>query len=154
MKLIYINSLNKFCSLFICIFIFCIACGQKNETQKILSSDFNFAFVIENSNKGDVINSKISVNSKGENINKGKFEISSEDPILSSMKFEDGNIELSAQDTIAFKIESKQYFITDIKNQAVSRTKGLSPFSSSKPSIISFKVNGKEHFESDYLSLK
>ncbi len=145
-------NINKFCTL--CIFMICIACGQNKDMKKILPSDFDFVFVVENAKKSEVLNSKILVKRKGENINRGKFEISSEDPILSSMKFEDAKQEISAQDTITFNIGSKQYYITDIKKQDLRRKKGLSPFSSSQPSIISFNINGKEHFGSDYLSLK
>jgi hypothetical protein len=132
-----------------------IGCAEQKEAKPIVLNDFDYLFTLQNKTDIDVTNGKVFFTQKGIKVDSGKFVISSSQPLMASIKFYDGKKTINKEDTIKINMGKSQYFITEIEDKPVKRKKGLSPFSSSStPSVVTFKIDGKLYNESETLIIK
>lgn len=150
-----ISNINKY-FFFAAGIVSLIQCEKKTTENEVTLNNFDYIFTLHDTTKDEVLNSKIYAIHNGAIIDSGKFEISTEKPFTTaSIQFLQGTKKISKNDTIKINIGSSEHYITEIKEAGVERDKGLSPFSnSSKPSIVSFKIDGQPVTEYDNLELK
>ncbi|MDF2934485.1 MAG: hypothetical protein K0R36_3816 [Chryseobacterium sp.] len=132
-----------------------IGCAEQKEAKPIVLNDFDYLFTLQNKTDADVTNSNVFFTQKGIKVDSGKFVISSSQPLMASIKFYDGKKTINKEDTIKINMGKSQHLITEIEDKPVKRKKGLSPFSSSStPSVVTFKIDGKLYNDSETLIIK
>lgn len=151
-----ILNTNKYLLLIITLLNFFIGCKEKQEIKPVPLNEFDYIFTIPDKTEKDIVKTKIWVIQKGVAIDSGKFVVSSIKPqITASIKFYNGKKSVTKEDTIKLNIADKKHLITEIQEKPVSRKKGWSPFSSSsQPTEVSFKIDGKLFHQSETLIIK
>jgi len=150
-----ILNINKYLLSTVIIINCFIGCKEQSKIKPVILNEFDYLYSLPNKTETDVSNSKIFVIQKGVKIDSGKFIISSSQPITASIKFYDGKKSVNKEDTIKINMGTSKHLITEIEDKPVKRKKGLSPFSSSsKPTIVTFKIDGKVYNESETLIIQ